>query len=245
MCQSRRCVLSSLDGYALLCFSYIGVIWQYRGEEGTKKPQMVKGSVHLLLFLYLSAISVGIAGRVVPLHEPFDKSTSSRSFSSIFDNSKYGILQLNNGLARTPQMGYGLSYSLMLDFLDSELVCTFSWVSEVGFLSKVKRWNKKKEKRKKKEIKVLFYGFFEILLDKLEMNEKKQVGVWEEGSSGVVERDWPISWRWVFLLVSGVGFSCLFFFFFFFPDLDDGLWVLITFPRCEADVLLTCIRFWV
>lgn len=100
---------------------------------------MVKGSVHLLLFLYLSAISVGIAGRVVPLHEPFDKSTSSRSFSSIFDNSKYGILQLNNGLARTPQMGYGLSYSLMLDLLDSEFVFTFSGVSEVGFLSKVKR----------------------------------------------------------------------------------------------------------
>ena len=47
----------------------------------------------------------------------------------------------------------------------------------------------KKRKKKKGEIKVLFYGFFEILLDKLEMNEKKQVGVCEEGSSGVVERD--------------------------------------------------------
>ena len=69
---------------------------------------MENGSVNLLLFLYLSAISVGIAGRVVPLLEPADKSTPSRSFSSIFDNSKYGILQLNNGLARTPQMGYGL-----------------------------------------------------------------------------------------------------------------------------------------
>lgn len=71
--------------------------------KARKKPKMAKGSVHLLLFLYLSAFSVGIATRVVPL----DKSTTSGSFSfNIFDNSKYGILQLNNGLARTPQMGY-------------------------------------------------------------------------------------------------------------------------------------------
>ena len=42
---------------------------------------------------------------------------------------------------------------------------------------KKKKKRKKKKRKKKSEIKVLFYGFFEILLDKLEMNEKKQVGV--------------------------------------------------------------------
>ncbi|KAK4852366.1 hypothetical protein QYF36_023336 [Acer negundo] len=30
----------------------------------------------------------------------------SKSFNGIFDTSNYGILQLNNGLARTPQMGW-------------------------------------------------------------------------------------------------------------------------------------------
>ena len=39
----------------------------------------------------------------------------SKSFNGIFDTSNYGILQLNNGLARTPQMG-SASLSLSLDF---------------------------------------------------------------------------------------------------------------------------------
>ncbi|KDO44287.1 hypothetical protein CISIN_1g012852mg [Citrus sinensis] len=56
-------------------------------------------------------IDVGFAGRVVvPLLQSYEKASYSRGFSrnfgKIFDTSNYGILQLNNGLASTPQMGW-------------------------------------------------------------------------------------------------------------------------------------------
>ncbi|KAH9767453.1 alpha-galactosidase 3 [Citrus sinensis] len=56
-------------------------------------------------------IDVGFAGRVVvPLLQSYEKASYSRFFSrnfgKIFDTSNYGILQLNNGLASTPQMGW-------------------------------------------------------------------------------------------------------------------------------------------
>ncbi|KAF8397024.1 hypothetical protein HHK36_018662 [Tetracentron sinense] len=56
-----------------------------------------------LLILSLSAISLTIAIRVVPLFENYENPSFK---SNLFDTSKYGRLQLNNGLARTPQMGW-------------------------------------------------------------------------------------------------------------------------------------------
>lgn len=55
-----------------------------------------------LLILSLFGIHLAIAARLIPLFQSHERS----SFPNIFDTSKYGILQLNNGLARTPQMGW-------------------------------------------------------------------------------------------------------------------------------------------
>uniref|UniRef100_A0A1J3JBI8 Alpha-galactosidase n=1 Tax=Noccaea caerulescens TaxID=107243 RepID=A0A1J3JBI8_NOCCA len=55
-------------------------------------------------------VSQSIAGRVVktPLLQQSNTNglVFSKSFNSIYDTSLYGRLQLNNGLARTPQMGW-------------------------------------------------------------------------------------------------------------------------------------------
>ncbi|KAK6932928.1 Glycoside hydrolase, family 27 [Dillenia turbinata] len=64
-----------------------------------------------LLVVCLSLVSLAIAARIVPPIEinenPIKESSSSSTPSrTIFDTSKYGILQLNNGLAQTPQMGW-------------------------------------------------------------------------------------------------------------------------------------------
>ncbi|XP_031381001.1 alpha-galactosidase 3-like [Punica granatum] len=68
-------------------------------RRGTTSP--------LLLILYLAAIFVaGTAGRVGNLLQSYEKPGFSGSFNRIFDTSKYGILQLNNGLGGTPQMGW-------------------------------------------------------------------------------------------------------------------------------------------
>lgn len=61
------------------------------------------GSSSLFLFLSLSSIFFSISARISPsIQEP------SKPISRInpFDTSNYGKLQLNNGLARTPQMGW-------------------------------------------------------------------------------------------------------------------------------------------
>ncbi|KAJ4720215.1 Alpha-galactosidase [Melia azedarach] len=64
----------------------------------------------LVFAVILCLINVGFAGRVGNLLQSYEKSGFSygfsRSFHKIFDTSNYGILQLNNGLARTPQMGW-------------------------------------------------------------------------------------------------------------------------------------------
>lgn len=62
-------------------------------------------SVHLLLAISLSAISVAAGGRLVHPLRDFEEAGFGGSFRRIYDTSKYGIFQLNNGLARTPQMG--------------------------------------------------------------------------------------------------------------------------------------------
>lgn len=58
--------------------------------------------VYLVVILFLWAISLSIGARVAPLLQNYAKPISS----NIFDTSNYGKLQLNNGLARTPQMGW-------------------------------------------------------------------------------------------------------------------------------------------
>ncbi|KAJ0246840.1 Alpha-galactosidase 3 [Hirschfeldia incana] len=64
----------------------------------------------VVLFFSLSVlVSQTIAGRVkAPLLQQSNTNglVFSKSFNSIYDTSMYGRLQLNNGLARTPQMGW-------------------------------------------------------------------------------------------------------------------------------------------
>ncbi|PPE01060.1 hypothetical protein GOBAR_DD01911 [Gossypium barbadense] len=60
------------------------------------------------MVLTLRLIDGGIEGRQVGVLEKLEKPSSgfSKSYNSIYDTSKYGIFQLNNGLAVTPQMGW-------------------------------------------------------------------------------------------------------------------------------------------
>ncbi|KAK0592206.1 hypothetical protein LWI29_015155 [Acer saccharum] len=78
---------------------------------------MTKAMKGIIFTVFLCLIDVGIGGRVVSLLQSFEKEPTtsdgfghahgfSKSFNGIFDTSNYGILQLNNGLARTPQMGW-------------------------------------------------------------------------------------------------------------------------------------------
>ncbi|XP_031371839.1 alpha-galactosidase 3 isoform X2 [Punica granatum] len=63
----------------------------------------------LLVFVSIAAASVVVSGTAteeVPLMRSHDGGGFSRSFHRIFDASEYGILQLKNGLAQTPQMGW-------------------------------------------------------------------------------------------------------------------------------------------
>lgn len=75
---------------------------------------MATGSINvssaLLLAVSLAAASVWVWGRATgaPLLRN-DGAVISEPLSRIFDTSKYGIRQLNNGLAQTPQMGSALS----------------------------------------------------------------------------------------------------------------------------------------
>ncbi|KAJ7965133.1 Alpha-galactosidase [Quillaja saponaria] len=64
-------------------------------------------SLHFLI-LSLYASSFAIAGRVVvPLLQSYEIPTFKSIFNvTVYDTSKYGILQLNNGLAQTPPMGW-------------------------------------------------------------------------------------------------------------------------------------------
>ncbi|KAB1217593.1 Alpha-galactosidase [Morella rubra] len=68
-----------------------------------------KSSLCSLCFwvVWLSVFSVvAIEGRISPLLQSFDKSSFRSTFNAIYDTSKYGILNLDNGLAQTPQMGW-------------------------------------------------------------------------------------------------------------------------------------------
>ncbi|KAL2526795.1 Alpha-galactosidase 3 [Abeliophyllum distichum] len=54
--------------------------------------------------LYVYVMTVANAARVMPVH-PYMQA-QEKPISNIFDTSKYGILQVGNGLANTPQMGW-------------------------------------------------------------------------------------------------------------------------------------------
>ncbi|KAL0359115.1 UNVERIFIED_CONTAM: Alpha-galactosidase 3 [Sesamum angustifolium] len=54
--------------------------------------------------LYVYVFSAAVAARVLPLHPYLN--AEQKPVSNVFDTSKYGILQLSNGLALTPQMGW-------------------------------------------------------------------------------------------------------------------------------------------
>ncbi|KAK4403448.1 Alpha-galactosidase 3 [Sesamum angolense] len=54
--------------------------------------------------LYVYVFSAAVAARVLPLHPYLN--AEQKPLSNVFDTSKYGILQLSNGLALTPQMGW-------------------------------------------------------------------------------------------------------------------------------------------
>ncbi|XP_042438641.1 alpha-galactosidase 3-like [Zingiber officinale] len=60
-------------------------------------------SVRLFRMLFCFLLSASAAARLAPLIEEF---LGPSGVVDIFDTSNYGKLQLNNGLARTPQMGW-------------------------------------------------------------------------------------------------------------------------------------------
>ncbi|KAM7491856.1 hypothetical protein LguiA_034777 [Lonicera macranthoides] len=63
-------------------------------------------SIHIAAaaILYMSTLSLVLAVRVVP--NPPLLINQQKPYSNMFDTSMYGLLQLNNGLAQTPQMGW-------------------------------------------------------------------------------------------------------------------------------------------
>ncbi|KAM1406896.1 hypothetical protein ACFXTH_001517 [Malus domestica] len=71
---------------------------------------MAKRKITLSLYtliLSLSVVSLAVAVRLTHVLQTQEKPSIKRpTFNRIFDTSKYGILQLNNGLAQTPQMGW-------------------------------------------------------------------------------------------------------------------------------------------
>lgn len=69
-----------------------------------------------LAILFLCASSVSVSARVVlPLFQSYGKPIFRSNFHTVYDTSKYGVFQLSNGLAQTPQMGF-VSLSLSGSF---------------------------------------------------------------------------------------------------------------------------------
>ncbi|KAK3003577.1 hypothetical protein RJ639_019983 [Escallonia herrerae] len=76
-------------------------------EQRSNHPRMAKIHLFIPLFALIHAAIPypTVAARVAPLPVPTNNN-QEQTLSSIFDTSKYGMLQLNNGLAQTPQMGW-------------------------------------------------------------------------------------------------------------------------------------------
>ncbi|KAL3653398.1 Alpha-galactosidase 3 [Castilleja foliolosa] len=64
-------------------------------------------------------ISVAVSVRVLPLHPYLNG--QEKLISNIFDTSKYGIFQLRNGLAKTPQMGWN-SWNFFACDIDEKII---------------------------------------------------------------------------------------------------------------------------
>ncbi|KAL4388595.1 hypothetical protein GQ457_09G025180 [Hibiscus cannabinus] len=79
---------------------------------GKQQKQSACSVYMVMVFLTVWSIVVGTEAREVGVLEKLENPTSgfgfgfSKSFNSIYDTSRYGIFQLNNGLALTPQMGW-------------------------------------------------------------------------------------------------------------------------------------------
>jgi alpha-galactosidase len=61
------------------------------------------GMLKAILYVHIFYVAV-VSARVLPVHPYLNG--QGNPVSKIYDTSKYGILQLGNGLARTPQMGW-------------------------------------------------------------------------------------------------------------------------------------------
>ncbi|KAF3786935.1 Alpha-galactosidase 3 [Nymphaea thermarum] len=84
--------------------------------------------VSFSLLLFVSAFFYYcIAVPVVPLLESGENSQAPKSRTNVFDNSKYGILQLDNGLARTPQMGWNSWNFFACDINEKVIKETGEW----------------------------------------------------------------------------------------------------------------------
>lgn len=57
-----------------------------------------------ILYVFVVSLAVAAGAGERPLHPYLNG--EEKPISNIFDTSKYGIFQLSNGLAKTPQMGY-------------------------------------------------------------------------------------------------------------------------------------------
>ncbi|CAN1858321.1 Alpha-galactosidase 3 [Linum perenne] len=74
-----------------------------------EKRGVIFAALHLLLLTLFPVAVVAGKGAIAPLLQRYEEGNEygySRSFNAIFDTSKYGVLQLQNGLARTPPMGW-------------------------------------------------------------------------------------------------------------------------------------------
>ncbi|KAK7282428.1 hypothetical protein RIF29_11182 [Crotalaria pallida] len=70
-----------------------------------KQRQSNSFLLHLAFFLCASS-SFSVSSRTLPLLHSFEKPIFRSNFHTIYDTSKYGVFQLSNGLAQTPQMGW-------------------------------------------------------------------------------------------------------------------------------------------
>jgi len=84
--------------------------------------------VHLfILFIYVSS-SVFVSARVVqPLLQNYGKPIFRSNFHSIYDTSNYGVFQLSNGLALTPQMGF-VSISFVFNWSNKFMVHSIQFI---------------------------------------------------------------------------------------------------------------------
>ncbi|KZV14670.1 hypothetical protein F511_40699 [Dorcoceras hygrometricum] len=80
--------------------------------------------------LYVYVVSLAVAAGVRPLHPYLNG--DEKPISNIFDTSKYGIFQLSNGLAKTPQMGIVLPLWGFLAFATDALITT--GLAKLGYI---------------------------------------------------------------------------------------------------------------